>query len=67
MVKTAQVRLSVRIVCLLPAIIVGILLVISPDFQTGITTPIGFGSLVIACSMDAAAVLIVRHLSRGII
>lgn len=66
-VKTAQVRLSVRIVCLLPAIIVGILLVISPDFQTGITTPIGFGSLVIACCMDAAAVLIVRHLSRGII
>lgn len=66
-VKTAQVRLSVRIVCLLPAIIVGILLVISPDFQAGIATPIGFGSLIIACLMDVAAVLIVRHLSRGII
>ena len=66
-VKTAQVRLSVRIVCLLPAVIVGILLVISPDFQVGIATPVGFGSLVIACCMDAAAVLIVRHLSKGII
>ena len=66
-VKTAQARLSVRVVCLLPALIVAILLMISPDFQAGIATPVGFVSIALACCMDLAAVLIVRSLSRGIL
>lgn len=66
-VKTAQVRLSVRIVCLLPAVLVGLLLAISPDFQEGVTTSAGLISLGLAGCMDAAAVLIVRHLSRGVL
>lgn len=66
-VKTAQVRLSVRIVCLLPIVLVGLLLVISPDFQRGVTTPAGLISLCLAGCMDAVAVLIVRQLSRGIL
>lgn len=66
-VKTAQVRLSVRIVCSLPIVLVGLLLIISPDFQKGVTTPAGLISLGLACCMDAAAVLIVRHLSRGLL
>ena len=65
-VKTAQVRLSVRIVCLLPALLVGVLLMISPDFQAGIATPTGIVSIALAACMDCAAVLIVRRLSRGI-
>ncbi len=66
-VKTAQVRLSVRVVCLLPVVLVGLLLIISPDFQKGVATPAGLISLGLACCMDVAAVLIVRHLSRGIL
>lgn len=66
-VKTAQVRLSVRIVCLLPALLVCMLLMISPDFQAGIATPAGIMSVLLAACMDAAAVIIVRTLSKGII
>ncbi|HQE70602.1 MAG TPA: type II secretion system protein, partial [Atopobiaceae bacterium] len=64
---TAQVRLSVRVVCLLPVVLVGLLLIISPDFQKGVAPPAGLISLGLACCMDVAAVLIVRHLSRGIL
>ena len=63
-VKTAQVRLSVRVVCLLPALLVAILLMISPDYRAGISTPAGMVSLALAVCMDLAAVLIVRSLSK---
>lgn len=65
-VKTAQVRLSVRVVCLLPAILVLLLAAISPDFQHGLTTPIGIGSLAMAAVMDGAAVMIVRRMAKEI-
>jgi len=66
-VKTAQVRLSVRIVCLLPALLVAILLMISPDFRSGLSTPAGIISIALAACMDLAAVLIVRNLSKGVL
>ena len=66
-VKTAQVRLSVRVVCLLPALLVAILLMISPDYQAGISTPAGMVSLALAVCMDLAAVLIVRSLSKVVL
>ncbi len=61
-VKTAQVRLSVRVVCLLPAVMVALLAAISPDFQKGLSTPAGAGSVVLAALLDAAAVAIIRRL-----
>ena len=48
-VKTAQVRLSVRIVCLLPVLLVCVLSLISPDFQHGLATVPGtMGSVLVA-------------------
>lgn len=66
-VKTAQVRLSVRIVCALPLALVLLLALISPDFQRGLLTPAGLASVLIALAMDTAALLIIRKLMRGVV
>ena len=66
-VKTAQVRLSVRIVCVLPAALVLLLSVISPDFRTGLATPAGVGSILVAAAMDGVALAVVRRLVRGVL
>ena len=66
-VKTAQVRLSVRIVCLLPLMIVLLLSMISVDFQQGLATPAGTASILLAACMDGCALLIIRRLMRGVI
>lgn len=66
-VKTAQVRLSVRIVCALPAVLVLLLALISPDFQRGLLTPAGLLSVLVAMVMDAVALLIIRRLMRGVV
>lgn len=67
MVKTAQVRLSVRVVCLLPALMVALLSLISPDFRAGLATPVGALSLVVAAGMDAAALVAIRKIMRGVL
>lgn len=67
LVKTAQVRLSVRIVCILPLVMVGLLMLISPDFQKGVISPVGTGCILIAVALDATAVLIIRRLMRGVV
>lgn len=66
-VKTAQVRLSVRIVCLLPLVMVALLSLLSPDFQAGLGTPAGAGSVIVALLMDGLALFIVRRLMKGVI
>ena len=66
-VKTAQVRLSVRIVCALPVVMVIVLALISPDFQRGLLTPAGAASLALAMALDATALLIIRRLMKGVI
>ncbi len=66
-VKTAQVRLSVRIVCLLPLLLVFVLSLISVDFQHGLVTLPGTVSLLLAGAMDGCALLIIRHLMRGVL
>lgn len=66
-VKTAQVRLSVRIVCLLPVLMIAILSLISPDFQKGLSTVAGAGSVLLALGMDAAALVIIRRLLKGVL
>lgn len=65
-VKTAQVRLSVRIVCLLPVVMVGLLALISPDFQEGLLTVSGISSVVLALMLDGVALLIIRRLVTGV-
>lgn len=66
-VKTAQVRLSVRIVCLLPAVMLAILALVSPDFQRGLLTPAGIGCVVLAAALDALALFIIRRMVRGVL
>ena len=66
-VKTAQVRLSVKIVCMLPVALVALLSVISPDFRAGLATPAGMASVCVAALMDTVALLIVRRLVREVI
>lgn len=66
-VKTAQVRLSVRIVCLLPVVMVGLLTLISPDFQRGLLTVPGLACVALALLLDGLALLIIRRLVRGVL
>lgn len=65
-VKTAQVRLSVRIVSLLPAVMIAILALVSPDFQSGLLTPAGVGCVCLAAMLDGVALLIIRRLMAGV-
>lgn len=67
MVKTAQVRLSVRVVCVLPALVVALLSLVSPDFRAGVATPVGLGSIVVAAALDAVALLAIRRIMRGVL
>lgn len=66
-VKTAQVRLSVRIVCLLPPAMVCLLSLISPDFQAGISTPSGIVCLAFAVLLDGLALLIIRRIMGAVL
>ncbi len=66
-VKTAQVRLSVRIVCLLPLLLVCLLSLISVDYQQGLSTLPGMVCVLVASVMDGLALLIIRRLMRGVL
>ena len=64
-VRTAQVRLSVRIVCGLPPIMVLFLALVSPDYQSGLGTPSGIACLLVAAAMDGIALLAIRMIMGG--
>lgn len=64
-VKTAQVRLSARIVCSMPVVMIFLLGLVSPDFRRGLASPLGMGSVVAAVMLDAVALLVMRRLMRG--
>ena len=66
-VKTAQVKLSVRVVCVLPAVMVGILSLISPDFRAGLASDVGRLCMAVAIVLDLVAILIVRRLIASVI
>ena len=66
-VRTAQVRLSVRVVCSLPIVMVLLLLLISPEFQEGVLSPIGLASILIAVVMDGVALLLIRRIMGGVL
>ncbi|MBR3316730.1 MAG: type II secretion system F family protein [Atopobiaceae bacterium] len=66
-VKTAQVRLSVRIVCVLPVAMVVLLSLISPDFREGLGTPAGIGCLAVGVLMDCVALLAIRSMLKGVL
>ncbi|MDO4797314.1 MAG: type II secretion system F family protein [Coriobacteriales bacterium] len=66
-VKTAQVRLSVRIVCLLPPLMVCLLAIISPDYLKGLSMPTGIMCLLVATLMDALALLLIRRIMGAVL
>lgn len=66
-VKTAQARLSVRIVCVMPALMVGVLSLFSQDFQRGLTTFQGLACVAVALVMDLAALVVIRSLMKGVL
>jgi tight adherence protein B len=66
LVKTAQVRLSARIVAAMPAVMVGLLLLLSPDFRQGVLSPVGLGSICIAAVLDLVALALIRRLMREV-
>ena len=66
-VKTAQVRLSVRIVCCLPPLMVCVLCLISPDFQQGLLSTPGLVCVVLAAAMDGVALLVIRRILEGVV
>lgn len=65
-VKTAQVRLSARVVCTLPILIVALLALISPDFKAGLLTTQGLTCIALAALMDAIAILIIKRLAQSV-
>lgn len=66
-VKTAQVRLSIRMVCILPILLLCGLSLMSPDFRAGLTTFGGVVSVVVAIAMDAIALAVLRKLTKGVV
>ncbi|MCH3967791.1 MAG: type II secretion system F family protein [Atopobiaceae bacterium] len=66
-VRTAQVRLSVRVVCALPVLLVACLALVSVDFREGLSTPIGLGSLVVAALLDVLALVLIRRVMREVV
>ena len=66
-VKTAQVRLSVRIVCCLPPLMVCVLSLISPDFQQGLLTAPGMTCIALAAVMDGVALLVIKRILEGVV
>ena len=65
--KTAQVRLSSRIVSTLPICLVAALALLSPDFREGLATPVGAGCVCVAAALDLVALLIIRRLMRSVL
>ncbi len=65
-VKTSQAQASVKIVIFLPIVIITGLLFMSPEFRSGLTTVGGIAALGFAAFLDALAVIVIRHLMRGV-
>lgn len=61
-VKTAQARLSARLVTAMPVVLMGALTLLSPDFRAGIASVAGALSVVVALALDAVAWLIIRKI-----
>lgn len=65
--KTAQVRLSARIVSGLPVCLVAALVLVSPDYRQGLSSPAGLGCVLVAALLDVVALLIIRRLMRSVL
>ncbi len=60
--KTAQVRLSARLVMALPVALVAFLAALTPDYRAGLATPVGLACLLIAIVLDAVALVAMKRI-----
>ncbi len=63
-VKTAQVRMSARLVAAMPAVMIAFLVMTSADFRRGMAAPMGAGALLLALAMNLVAWKIMRSVMR---
>lgn len=63
-VKTAQVRMSARMVAGMPFVMVAFLSVVSEDFRAGVMTAPGLGSLAAAALLNVLAWSIIRRVMK---
>lgn len=61
-VKTAQARASARLVTAMPLVMVTFLTLTSPDFRSGLVTPVGMASVVAALGLDVLAWFLIRKI-----
>lgn len=61
-VKTAQARMSARVVTAMPLVMIAFLVMTSPDFRVGLSAPAGAASLAIAASLDLIAWIAIRRI-----
>lgn len=61
-VKTSQVRMSARMVAVMPIAMIFVLTMLSPDFRAGLVTPVGMGSVAVALAFNVCAWLIIRRI-----
>lgn len=61
-VKTSQARMSARLVALMPVAMVALLMLLSKDFRTGLSTPVGIGSVAVALVLNIAAWGIIQRI-----
>lgn len=63
-VKTSQARMSAQLVACMPVAMIGILSLLSSDFQKGIATLPGMCSVAIALGLNAVAWSIIRRIMK---
>ncbi len=61
-VKTAQARMSARMVALMPVAMIGVLTLISSDFRAGLASPTGTVSVAIALVLNLMAWVAIRRI-----
>lgn len=61
-VKTSQARMSARMVAVMPIAMIGILALLSPDFQAGLASAPGAASVALALTLDALAWASIRKI-----
>ncbi len=61
-VKTSQVRMSARLVAGMPVAMIFVLTMLSPDFRSGLATPVGAGSVAVALALNVCAWVIIRRI-----
>lgn len=61
-VKTSQARMSAHMVALMPVAMIGILMLLSPDFRHGLATAAGAVSIAIALVLNAVAWTVIKNI-----